>query len=110
MFRGEVWDVQFPPPIGNRPCLILTTNALIPRLGAITVAEITGTPGPPPTHIPVDPDVGLTGREESWINVTGLHTIPKGRLRRLRGRLQPVQMRRVEIAMCDYLGINTLEL
>lgn len=51
MFRGELWDARFPAPIGSRPCVLLTVNALIDRLGAITVAEITGTPGPPSTHI-----------------------------------------------------------
>ncbi len=46
MFCGEVWDVQFASPVGSRPCVVLTTNVLIGRLGAVTIAEITGTEGP----------------------------------------------------------------
>ncbi len=26
MLRGDVWDVQFPDPVGRRPCVALTTN------------------------------------------------------------------------------------
>lgn len=106
MFRGDVWDVQFPRPIGPRPCVILTTNPLISRLGAITVAEVTGTPGPSSTHVEVDPESGLTGRERSWVNATGIHTVPKGKLRRHRGRLSPTEARRVDEAVRVYLDLN----
>lgn len=104
--RGEVWDVQFPSPVGAWPALVLTTNVLLARLGAITVAEITGTPGPPSTHIELPPEVGLTGRERSWVNVTGLHTVPRGKLRRRRGRLAPVELDRVGAAIRLYLDIE----
>jgi hypothetical protein len=53
--------VQFPPPVGPQPAIVLTTNALITRLGAVTVAEVTSTAGPSWTHIEVPPEVGLTG-------------------------------------------------
>lgn len=99
MFRGDVWDVQFPKPIGARPAVVLTTNLLITRLGAVTVAEVTRTAGPPSTHVAIDADVGLTGRECSWVNTTALHTLPKGKLRKHRGRLGPVEMRRVSDAV-----------
>lgn len=105
MFRGDVWDVQFPAPIGPRPCLLLTTDVLIPRLGAVTVAEITGTEGPASTHIEVGAEVGLTVRSRSWVNITGLHTVPKGKLRRHRGRLGPVELMRVATAIVDYLDL-----
>ncbi len=106
MFRGDVWDVQFPKPIGTRPCVVLTSNPLIPRLGAVTVVEVTGTPGPSSTHIDVDADAGLTGRDRSWVNTTELHTIPKGELRRHRGRLSPVELRRVSSAVRVSLDLD----
>ena len=104
--RGEVWDVHFSPPVGHRPAVVLTTNALIPRLGAVTVAEITGTAGPASTHVEVPRELGLTGRERSWINLTGLHTIPHGKLRRRRGRLAPPELDRVGAAVRLYLDIE----
>lgn len=106
MFHGDIWDVQFPTPVGNRPCVILTNNALIQRLGAITVAEITGTQGPPSTHIEVPPDVGLTDRDRSWVNVTGLHTVAKGKLRRQRGRLAPIELDHVKVAVRLVLSLD----
>ncbi len=87
--------MQFPKPIGTRPCVVLTSNPLIARLGAVTVVEVTGSGGPPSTHVDVGPDAGLTGRDRSWVNTTELHAIPKGKLRRHRGRLSPVELRRV---------------
>lgn len=99
MFRGEVWDAQFPSPIGTRPCVVLTTNPLINRLAAVTVAEITGTEGPATTHIGVGPDSGVTGRDRSWVNTTGLHTVAKGKLRRQQGRLSPSELRAVNQAV-----------
>lgn len=106
MFRGEVWDVQFPSPIGARPCVVLTVNALIPRLTAVTVAEVTGTHGPASTHIELGPDSGLTGREHSYVNATALHTLPKGKLRTHRGRLAPGELERLAAALQQYLNLG----
>lgn len=92
-----MWDVQFPAPIGARPCVLLTTNVLIPRLGAVTVAEITRTEGPGSTHVELPRELGLT--ERSWVNVTGLHTVPTGKLRRHRGRLAPDELDLVAAAV-----------
>lgn len=106
MFRGDVWEVQFPPPVGSRPCAVLTTNALISRLGTVTVAEITSNEGPGSTHVEVGPDAGLTGRPRSWVNVTGLHTLPKGKLRRHRGRLAPAELTHLATAVRAYLDLD----
>ena len=98
--------MHFAPPIGTRPCVVLTRNALIGHVGAITVAEITGTPGPRATHIGVGGEAGLTGRTQSWVNVTGLHTVPKEKLRKQRGRLAPVELRSISIAIRVVLDLD----
>lgn len=107
MLRGDLWDVQFPQPIGARPCVVLTGNVLIPRLGAVTVAEVTSTQGPPSTHVEIGPDAGLTGRERWFVNATALHTIPKGKLRRQRGRLAPNELAHLARALQLYLDLGT---
>jgi mRNA interferase MazF len=84
---------------------VLTINVLIPRLSAVTVAVVTGTEGPPPTHIPLDRDVSLTGYDVSYVNATDLHSIDKSRLRRRRGRLHLRELLRVEEAVRLYLGL-----
>ncbi len=106
MFRGDIWDVQFPAPVGSRPCVILTTNPLISRLGAVTVVEVTGTQGPPVTHIELSPETGLSGRERSWANATGLHTVAKGKLRHHRGRLASAELASLGEAVRRYLGLE----
>lgn len=101
-----MWDAQFPNPVGLRPCVVLTTNALVTKLAVVTVADITGTAGPATTHVEVDPDSGLTGRSRSWVNTTGLHTVAKGKLRHYRGRLSPGELRMVSQAVCLYLDLD----
>lgn len=62
--RGEVWDAQLPRGIGAHPVLILTVNAVGQKLSTVTVAMITGTEGPPSTHVRLDHDAGLSGHFE----------------------------------------------
>ena len=102
--RGEVWDVRI-PIVGQHPAVILTINPLIGRLSSVTVAVITGTAGPTPTHIQLDPDTGLTRYEVSYANATDLHSVARSRIRRRRGRLHPAEMQRLESAIRTYLGL-----
>ena len=102
--RGEVWVAQL-SQIGAHPVAVLSVNALIQRLSAVTVAVITGTAGPPSTHVQLDPDAGLTGHDISYANATDLHTIPKARLRKRRGRLSPPELAKLEDAVRIYLGL-----
>jgi mRNA interferase MazF len=91
--------------VGDHPVIVLTINVLIPRLSAVTVAVVTGTDGPPQTHIPLHREAGLTGYDLSYINATDLHTIDKPRLRRRRGRLHPRELLSLEEAVRLYLGL-----
>jgi mRNA interferase MazF len=103
--RGEVWEAHLPRRVGDHRVAVLTINTLIPRLSAVTVAIITGTEGPPSTHVPVDGDAGLTGHDVSYINATDLHTVDKPRLHRRRGLLSPSEMARFEEAVRLYVGL-----
>jgi len=102
--RGEVWDVRF-PFVGEHPAVILTINSMISRLNSVTVAVVTGTAGPTPTHVPLDAEAGLTGYDVSYANATDLHSVHRGRLRRRRGRLHLAEMQRLESAIRTYLGL-----
>jgi mRNA interferase MazF len=104
LLRGDVWDARL-PRAGEHPVVVLTINVLIPRLSAVTVAVVTGTEGPPQTHISLDRDAGLTGYDVSYVNATDLHSIDKSRLRRRRGRLHPRELMRLEEAVRLYLGL-----
>ncbi len=102
--RGEVWEAHL-PRITDHRVVVLTINALSPRLSAVTVAVITGNEGPPSTHVPVDGDSGLTGYDVSYVNATDLHTVAKPRLHRRRGLLSPGEMTALEDAIRLYLGL-----
>jgi mRNA interferase MazF len=102
--RGEVWDVRL-PTLGEHPAVILTINAMITRLSSVTVAIVTGMPGPAPTHVPLDPEAGLTRYDVSYANATDLHSVDRARLRRRRGRLHPAELQRLESAIRTYLGL-----
>lgn len=94
--RGEVWEAHFPPPIGPHSVVILTSNALIPRISALTVALVTGTLGPSTTHVALDEAAGVTKYPVSWANATDLHAVPRSRLRHRRGRLAPSELDALE--------------
>jgi len=98
-----VWDLRV-PVVGEHPAVILTINPMIGRLSSVTVAIITGTPGPEPTHILLA-EAGFTRYDISYANTTDLHSVDQSRLRRRRGRLHPAELQRLEAAIRTYLGL-----
>lgn len=104
--RGEVWNCALPQPVGPHPVVVLTVNRIAEPLSAVTVAVITGTAGPPTTHVSVGPDSGLTRYVESFVNCTDLHTVAKPRLRHRIGLLAPAELSRVEESIRPVLGLQ----
>jgi mRNA interferase MazF len=102
--RGEVWDARI-PVAGEHPAVVLTINPMIGRLSAVTVAVITGTAGPAPTHVELGPEAGLTRHDISYANATDLHSVDRSRLRKRRGRLHPGEMQCLEEAIRTYVGL-----
>lgn len=102
--RGEVWDA-YVPRAGEHPFVVLSVNSMIVRLGSVIAVLVTGTAGPPATHIPLSANAGLTGHDESYANAPDLHQVPKGSFRRRRGRLHPAEMAALEDAVRVYLGL-----
>jgi len=104
--RGEVYDCRFPAPIGVHPAVVLTINALIPRFASVIVVLITGTAGPRPLRIPVGPEAGLIGHDESHVDVTSVFTVSPAQLRRRRGRLGPGELAAVEQGLATVIGLE----
>ena len=102
--RGEVWDVAF-PGFGVHPAVVLSVNALNTRLGHVVVLPITGTSGPALTHIPLNADAGLTRYDESYVDITAVQAVARGRCRRRRGLLATSEMVRIEGQLRVYLGL-----
>ena len=102
--RGGVWDVAF-PGLGVHPAVVLSVHALNSRLGHVVVLPITGTSGPSLTHIPLGADAGLTRYDESYVDITGVQAVARGRCRRRRGLLAPSEMTRIEGQLRVHLGL-----
>jgi mRNA interferase MazF len=102
-FRAQVWDVD--SEFGRHPAVVLSANPLNSRLGHVAVIPITGTPGPPGTHIPLDADAGLTRHDQSFADVTSLRPVARTRLRKQRGLLAQAEMARIETQLRTYLGL-----
>ena len=102
--RGEVWDVAC-PGFGVRLAVVLSVNALNSRLVHVVVLPITGTTGPSLTHIPLGADAGLPRHDESYVDITSVQAVTRGRCRRRRGLLAPSDMTRIEGQLRVYLGL-----
>lgn len=88
MRRGEIWDVDFPPPVGRRPAVLLTRDVILTRLSNVTVAPITSTIRGIPTEVPVDERVGLD--HDSVVSCDNVTTIPQHLCARRRGAVDAV--------------------
>lgn len=43
MKRGEVWWAELPPPVGDRPVVILTRDGVVNTIGGVVVVLVTRT-------------------------------------------------------------------
>lgn len=102
-FRGQVWNVEF--GFGEHPAVVLSVDALNARLGHVAVVPVTGTAGPAATHVVLTRDAGLTGRAQSYADITTLQPVDRYDLLRLRGLLAPSELRRVEDALRVHLAL-----
>ena len=83
MKRGEVWWAELPPPVGSRPIVILTRDAVLHSIGAIVVALVTRTVRQVPTEVVLGRRQGLPVR--CVVNLDNILTVPRHRLKRLMG-------------------------
>lgn len=104
MRRGEVWDVDFPPPGGRRPAVVLTRDVILDRLSNVTVAPITSTIRGIPTEVLVDEAAGLD--HESVVSCDNVTTVAKRLCARRRGRIGPVVSAQVDRAVVLALDLG----
>lgn len=83
MKRGEIWWAELPPPVGNRPVVILTRDAVLNNIGGIVVALVTRTARQLPTEVALGRRQGLP--VSCVANLDNILTVPRHRLKRLMG-------------------------
>lgn len=83
MRRAEVWWAELPPPVGNRPVVILTRDAVLHSIGSVVVTVVTRTVRGIPTEVDLGRQQGLPVR--CVANLDNLLTVPRSRLTRQMG-------------------------
>ena len=102
--RNEIFWADLGPPAGRRPVCILTREAAIAVLSAITCAPITRTTRGIRSEVPVGPGEGLP--EASVINCDNIITVPIDALdRRPVGRLDGIKRGELDRALRYALDI-----
>ena len=83
MKRGEIWWAELSLPVGSRPVVILTRDAVLENIGAIVVALVTRTVRQLPTEVALGRRQGLP--VPCVANLDNILTVPRHRLKRLMG-------------------------
>ena len=83
MNRGEVWWADLPRPVGSRPAVVLTRDAVFSTIDGIVVAIVTRTVRNLPTEALLGRQQGLPVR--CVANFDSLLTMPRDRFKRLMG-------------------------
>jgi mRNA interferase MazF len=83
MKRAEVWWAELPSPVGSRPVVILTRDAVLHSIGSIVVTLVTRTIRELPTEVILGRKQGLPVR--CVANLDNILTVPRERLKRLMG-------------------------
>jgi mRNA interferase MazF len=104
MRRAEIWWAELPPPVGPRPVVVLTRNAVVDSIGAIVVALVTRTARGLPTEISVGRPEGLP--RPSVVNLDNLLTVPRQRLTRVMGQLSVGKVAELDRTMKIALGLE----
>lgn len=83
MKRGEVWWADLPPPVGSRPVVILTRDAVLHSIESVVIVLVTRTVRGVPTEVALGRRQGLP--VPCVANFDNLLTVPRNRLKRLMG-------------------------
>jgi mRNA interferase MazF len=102
--RGEVWWAELPPPVGNRPVIILTRDAVLENIGSIVVALVTRTIRQLPTEVVLGRRQGLP--VPCVANLDNILTVPRHRLIRLMGSCDAAKLDELNQAIKTALDVR----
>ena len=90
MNRGDIWLIDLGGRIGSKPVVVLTRQNVLEYLNKVTVVEITTKGKGYPTEVYVGQKANLP--KPSFIQADNIHTVPKDRLKKYVGTLDPETM------------------
>ena len=105
MRRAEVWWAELQPPVGPRPVVVLTRNAVSDTIGAVVVALVTRTSRGLPTEVSVGKAERLP--RPSVVNTDNILTVPRQRLVRLMGQFSSARVNELDRALKTALGLDS---
>jgi mRNA interferase MazF len=92
--RGEIWWINFPPPLGHRPAILLTRDRAIAVRTSLTVVPLTRRARGLPVEVRLGPGDGAP--RACVANADNLLTVAKSLATRRVGPLAPDKLRAVE--------------
>jgi mRNA-degrading endonuclease toxin of MazEF toxin-antitoxin module len=93
MNRGDIWQIDLGGRIGKRPVVVLTRQNVLEYLNKVTVAEVTSRGKGYPTEVFIEQRANLP--KPSFVQADNLHTVPKAKLEKHLGTLDPDTMLQV---------------
>ncbi|MES1240628.1 MAG: type II toxin-antitoxin system PemK/MazF family toxin [Acidobacteriota bacterium] len=104
MRRAEIWWADLPSPVGSRPVVVLTRDAVLHSIGSIIVTLVTRTVRGIPTEVVLGGRQGLPVR--CVANLDNMLTIPRERLKRLMGSCDLVKIKELNEAIKVSLDVS----
>jgi mRNA interferase MazF len=104
MKRAEVWWAELPSPVGSRPVVILTRDAVLHSISSIVVTLVTRTVRGLPTEVILGRQQGLPVK--CVANLDNILTVPRERLKRLMGACNVSKVEELDHALKTALGIR----
>jgi mRNA interferase MazF len=95
--RGEIWWVDFPPPTGRRPAVLVSRNQAYRVRSAVTVVPLTRTVRNIPSEVALGPADGIP--KTSVANADNIATVPKNDLKEYLATLSPEKLAGLEKAI-----------
>jgi len=102
--RGEIWWAELPQPVGSRPVVILTRDAVLHSIGSVVVALVTRSIRGLPTEVALGRRQGLPTR--CVANLDNILTVPRGRLKRLMGACSAAKLEELNQAIKASLDVH----
>ena len=103
MKRGEIWWVNFPPPTGRRPAVLVSRNQPYRVRAAVSVVPLIRTVRNIASEVPLGPSDGVP--KPSAANADNITTVPKVRVEEYLTTLSPANLARLERAISFSLDL-----
>jgi len=101
--RGEIWWADLPPPVGSRPVVILTRDAVLHSIQGVVVGLVTRTVRGLPTEVELGRRQGLPVR--CVANLDNILTVPRARLARRMGACDALKIEELNRAIRASLDV-----